>query len=107
MGQSSGCFECRPKGRSGVNDGPEDVHASAGECDDGLMVSLSFAALAFVEGAAVIVGEGAKGGLVEDLSLLKIPSGHEIGLPMKAMADDFGYSNGALLSRAPVSLDGF
>jgi len=66
MGQSSGCFECRLKGRSGVDDGPEDVHASAGECDDGLMVSLSFAALAFVEGAAVIVGEGAKGGLVED-----------------------------------------
>ena len=45
MGQSSGCFECRLKGRSGVDDGPEDVHASAGECDDGLMVSLSFAAL--------------------------------------------------------------
>jgi len=42
-----------------------------------------------------------------DLSLLKNPSGHGIGLPMKAMVDDFGYSNRALLSRDPVSLHGF
>jgi hypothetical protein len=41
------------------------------------------------------------------LSLLKNPSGHGIGLPMKAMVDDFGYSNRALLSRDPVSLHGF
>jgi hypothetical protein len=41
------------------------------------------------------------------VSLLKNPSGHGIGLPMKAMVDDFGYSNGALLSRDPVSLHGF
>ena len=38
------------------------------------------------------------------LSLLKNPPGHGIGLPMKAMVDDFGYSNRALLSRDPVSL---
>jgi hypothetical protein len=42
-----------------------------------------------------------------DLSRLKNPSGHGIGLPMKAMIDDFGYSNRALLSRDPVSLYGF
>ena len=39
--------------------------------------------------------------------LLKNPSGHGIGLPLKAMVDDFGYSNRALLSRDPVSLHGF
>ena len=33
------------------------------------------------------------------VSLLKNPPGHGIGLPMKAMVDDFGYSNRALLSR--------
>ena len=38
------------------------------------------------------------------LSLLKNPPGHGIGLPMKAMIDDFGFSNRALLSRDPVSL---
>ena len=60
MVQSSGCFECGLKGRPGVDDGPEDVYASAGERDDGLMVSLSFAALSFVEGAAVVGVRGSK-----------------------------------------------
>ncbi len=36
------------------------------------------------------------------LSLLKKPSGHGIGLPMKAMADDFVLSNRALFCCDPV-----
>ena len=36
MGQSSGCFEARLKGRPGMNDGPKHVHAASCEGDDGL-----------------------------------------------------------------------
>jgi hypothetical protein len=41
------------------------------------------------------------------LSLLKSPSGHGIGLPKKAMADDFGLSNSAVLPCEPVCAHGF
>ena len=42
-----------------------------------------------------------------NLSLLKSPSGHGIGLPKKAMADDFGLSNSAVLPCEPVCAHGF
>src|SRR5271165_294027 len=66
MPQSSGCFESGLEGRPGVDDGPEHVHAPACEGDDGLVVTLSLAPLAFVEGSAVVVREGTEGRLIED-----------------------------------------
>src|SRR3954466_1336983 len=65
MRGSSGRFEPGLERRAVVHDGPEDVHAPACEGDDGLVVPLSLASLACVEGTAVIVREGAEGALVE------------------------------------------
>jgi hypothetical protein len=39
-------------GRAGAQDGVQDVDASAGQGDDGLVVGLAFAAFAVVVGAA-------------------------------------------------------
>ena len=66
MVPSSGCFESGLERCSAVYNGPEDIHPPACEGKDGLVVPFSFAALSFVEGAAVLVGEGAECGLVED-----------------------------------------
>jgi len=65
MGQSSGCFEARLKGRPGLNDSPEHVHAASCEGDDGLVAAFPLASFAVVEGAAVVVVERAERGLVE------------------------------------------
>ncbi len=65
MRQSSGQFESGLEWGAVVDDGPEDVHWSACECDDGLAMAFSLASLACVEDAAVVVGEGAEGGLIE------------------------------------------
>src|SRR5438445_6853988 len=46
--------------------GPQDVHATAGEREERLMVPLSLPALACVEGAARGAGERAERRLVED-----------------------------------------
>ncbi len=37
MDQSSGCFEARLKGRPGMDDSPEHVHAASCEGDDALV----------------------------------------------------------------------
>ncbi len=66
MHQSSDQFELFAEGRPVSEDGPEHVHASFGEGDDGLMVAFSFGAFAVIEGAAVWASEGGEGGLVED-----------------------------------------
>jgi len=46
--------------------GPEDVDSSSGEGDERLVMALSVASLAFIEGAADRIAEGAEGRLVED-----------------------------------------
>ena len=79
MRPSSG-FERGLEGHSGVEDGPEDVHASARQGDDGGMMALSLAALAVVEGAAVLVTERAEGGLVEDAFEALVAAGGNGGL---------------------------
>ena len=56
MRSSSGYFEIWPGRAFGLEDGPEDVHAAAGEGDDGLVVTFPLAPFAVVEGAAVVVG---------------------------------------------------
>jgi hypothetical protein len=66
MRRSRGCFEPGLEGGAGLEDGPEDIDAPAGQGDDGLMVAFSLAPLAVVEGAAVVMTERAEGGLVED-----------------------------------------
>ncbi len=66
MRKSSSSFVVVLEGRSRLDDGPEHIHASPCERDDGLVVAFPLAPFAVVEGAAVAVSERAKGGLVED-----------------------------------------
>src|SRR5271156_6782318 len=66
MGQSRRFLESGLEGRSGMEDGPEYVHAPSCEGNDGLVVAFTLASLAFVEGSAVVMVERAEGGLVED-----------------------------------------
>ena len=63
---SSGFGVIKAVGPARSEDGVQHVDASAGERDQGLVVSLSFGALAGIEGAAGGVAERAEGGLVED-----------------------------------------
>jgi hypothetical protein len=49
-----------------VQDGPEHVHASSCEGDDGLVVAFALGTLAVVEGAAVGSSERGEGCLIED-----------------------------------------
>ena len=44
MAQSRGFFEVCLEGLSGMDEGAEDIYASASEGDDGLVVSFPFAA---------------------------------------------------------------
>jgi hypothetical protein len=46
MRRSRGCFEPGLEGGAGLEDGPEDIDAPAGQGDDGLMVAFSLAPLA-------------------------------------------------------------
>jgi hypothetical protein len=66
MLQPSSKFEVRAEGLSVLEHGPEDVDAAPRQGDNGLVVALSLASLALVEGAAVGMGQGAEGGLVEE-----------------------------------------
>jgi hypothetical protein len=45
--------------------GPEDVDASSGEGDEGLVMALSVSPFPFIERAADRIAEGAEGGLVK------------------------------------------
>ena len=91
MAQSTDCFESALERRSAVNDGPEHVDVSACEGNDGLMVAFSLAPLAVVEGAAVVVGERAEGGLVEIRLRLLLPP---VGLLRKRVLPDTGAAVG-------------
>src|SRR6056297_1161662 len=66
MLQSSGHFEVFAEGLPVSENGPEHVHASPCEGDDGLVVAFSLGTLPVVEGAAVSASEGGECGLVED-----------------------------------------
>ena len=78
MRASSGELEVLLEGLPAVEHGPEDVDASSGEGEDGLVMAFALAPLAVPsvragrgrrtssEGAAVGMAEGAEGGLVED-----------------------------------------
>lgn len=60
MGQSTGCFEVKLKGRPGRKDSPKYVYAASCEGDDGLVVAFSLASFAVIGGAAVVVSEQAE-----------------------------------------------
>jgi hypothetical protein len=66
MGESSDLFEPGLEGFVGLEHGPEDVDASAGQGDEGQVVTFALASFAVVEGATVRSGEQAEGGLTED-----------------------------------------
>ena len=79
------------EGRPGMEDGPEDVHSSSSEGDDGGVVAFALAALAVVEGAAVVVAERAEGGLVEDaLEALVAAGGPAQEARLAGLAQDRG-----------------
>ena len=66
MGASSGCFESALEWLSALQDGPEDIDAPSCEGDDRLVVVLSLAALALIEGLTVGMSQGAKRRLIKD-----------------------------------------
>ncbi len=65
MNKSSGLFEFFEEWLPCFENRPDDVDASAGECDDGLGVSFSLCAFAVVEGLAFTVTECRESGLKE------------------------------------------
>ena len=65
MRSSSGHLEVGLEGRSILHDCPEDVHATTGKSDDGLVMTFALAPFAGIEGAAVWLAERAEGALVE------------------------------------------
>ena len=59
-------FHVFAEGLPVAEDGPEHVHASSREGDDGLVVAFSLGALAVIEGPAIGAPQGCEGGLIED-----------------------------------------
>jgi hypothetical protein len=95
MAGSSGCFGSGLERRPRMEDGPEDIHTPAGQGDDGLMMAFSLAPFAIVEGAAVIVAEGAEGGLVEDtLEALVAAAGPSQEADASQLAQDGSHAGG-------------
>jgi hypothetical protein len=65
MRLSSGYFEIGLEGGSSLHDCPEDVEATTGKGDDGLVVMFAIAPFTGIEGAAVCLAERAECGLIE------------------------------------------
>src|SRR3954452_12544958 len=96
MLRSSGFWVFGAKGLAGGEQGPEDVDAPACEGNDGLMVSLSLAPLAGVEGTTERVGERAEGGLVEDPLEAVVGVARPLQVPALAgLAQHWGKARGA------------
>ena len=99
MRLSSGFGVVEAVGLPGAQQCVEDVDAAAGECDDGLVVSFSFASFAAVEGAAGGVLERAEGGLVEDA----LDAHTSLGVPVDGATEE-GDAVGRTLARQQLAV---
>jgi hypothetical protein len=66
MRPSSRFLELGLEGGTAFQNDPKDIDAPAGQSDDGLMMSLSLASFAVVEGTTVFMAQRAERGLVKD-----------------------------------------